>query len=1220
MSGSTEHSRAARPRVLGGFRRKGALVATALATIGGAFVWGAASGSAGAATPGDGTSSTTAGASCWGIKQQFPTSADGSYWLLTPDLGAPQQFYCDMTTDGGGWVLVGRGRSGWKFGPDGQGSKTTLRTTIDGTGAFTPAALPTKTIDALLGGTALKDLPDGVRFRRARSEDGSQREDWRLKFSTRTSWTWGFGGAWPLASTTVDGTTYADGNSRDSAISHNGHVAAGLSGRNDYRFISMTLGSSRQPGGFFQGLNIRGSNSATTFIYNMDGTYGATFTQVWIRPKLTSFTWPAIPGQGLPAQSSPAGLSNRAQDIGWGVTGYNRTNEERIEPYNTYVMDIDNLGNKVYVAGRFAQVQHGANGEIVAQPFLAAFDQRTGEFDRGFRPQIDGRVWDVINAPNGKIIIGGDFTNVNGVANTQGLAMLDPNTGAVDTTWKATVARVDNTGYRAVVRAMDIQDGALYVVGNFNRFTGGTWNTVSVTRAVKVNLTNGSPIRAWGPRFTASPVDIDVSSHGDRVYTVGFFATVNSVNTSPYVAVVDTNTGALVPGLQPWHGEAVYGDRYQQTALEYGDRVYIGGAEHILQAFNRNDFARVQAGTASRGGDFQESNIIGGKLYASCHCGDYWFRGTRSWGGTPPSFIEGNRINYVGAFDPNDLTQDTTFLPDLAGTGDGVFAIEGDSDGCAWFGGNVDGVGGRWAGGFARYCPKDTTPPPTPTNLKATTTGSNIKLTWTASEAGARYWVYRDDRPVAETYGTSWTDTGVTGIHQYWVAAVDPSDNRSATTAGVAAGPQGPAAVPIVPSGSNWRWSTGTNQTNRNWTLPGFNDAAWAQGPAQLGWGDGDEATVIPSGSITSYFRSTFTVADPAALRSVVLGLVRDDSAVVYINGVEVMRSNLPDGAIAADTPAVEYISGSGETTPVTAVIPSSLLVAGTNTVAVELHQKGAGNGDASFDLAVVPSQAQTDATAPSAVTVSAQATGDTAVTLQWNQATDNVGIAGYLVLRNGQPWRVVGPTVTTVLDGGLAPGSAADYSVVAFDAAGNRGTGNQVHAGPSGAVPVLNMGSQWRWSYPATAPDPTWAQPAFNDGAWTLGAGQFGYGDGDEATVLSTAAAPRPETSYFRTTVNIANPAAFSNFVISAIRDDGIVVYVNGVEVGRDNMPAGPITNATVATAALDTTAQERTPVSFTVPAARFVAGNNTIAVEVHNIHRWSGDMSFDASIAAKP
>ena len=74
-----------------------------------------------AATPpaqsGDGTTPETAGASCWGIKQRFPTSANGLFWIRTATLVAPEQFTCDMTTNGGGWVLIGRGREGWNWSP-----------------------------------------------------------------------------------------------------------------------------------------------------------------------------------------------------------------------------------------------------------------------------------------------------------------------------------------------------------------------------------------------------------------------------------------------------------------------------------------------------------------------------------------------------------------------------------------------------------------------------------------------------------------------------------------------------------------------------------------------------------------------------------------------------------------------------------------------------------------------------------------------------------------------------------------------------------------------------------------------------------------------------------------------------------------------------------------------------------------------------------------------
>ena len=82
----------------------------------------------------DGSTSSRAAASCWTIKQSLPSSGDGLYWLQTPQLVAPKQFYCDMTTDGGGWILVGG--EGWSWSPNGQGSQAALRATPTGPQAF----------------------------------------------------------------------------------------------------------------------------------------------------------------------------------------------------------------------------------------------------------------------------------------------------------------------------------------------------------------------------------------------------------------------------------------------------------------------------------------------------------------------------------------------------------------------------------------------------------------------------------------------------------------------------------------------------------------------------------------------------------------------------------------------------------------------------------------------------------------------------------------------------------------------------------------------------------------------------------------------------------------------------------------------------------------------------------------------------------------------------
>jgi len=95
-------------------------------------------------------------------------------------------------------------------------------------------------------------------------------------------------------------------------------------------------------------------------------------------------------------------------------------------------------------------------------------------------------------------------------------------------------------------------------------------------------------------------------------------------------------------------------------------------------------------------------------------------------------------------------------------------------------------------------------------------------------------------------------------------------------------------------------------------------------------------------------------VTNPAAFTSLLLRLIRDDGAVVYINGTEVWRSNMPTGAITFTTKSATGIAGSDESKIFEQTIPSTSLVAGLNVIAVEIHQDQANSSDISFDMEVV--------------------------------------------------------------------------------------------------------------------------------------------------------------------------------------------------------------------------------------------------------------------------
>ncbi len=166
----------------------------------------------------------------------------------------------------------------------------------------------------------------------------------------------------------------------------------------------------------------------------------------------------------------------------------------------------------------------------------------------------------------------------------------------------------------------------------------------------------------------------------------------------------------------------------------------------------------------------------------------------------------------------------------------------------------------------------------------------------------------------------------------------------------------------FITAGSAWKYLDNGVDQGTAWRQPTFNDAAWLTGNAQLGYGDGDETTVINCGPSqncrsnnipTYYFRKTFEVANAAQVATLRLRLLRDDGAAVYINGVEVARDNLPTNA-TFDTFAPSTIGGGGESTFFEFDLNSASLVSGTNTIAVEIHQQSATSSDVSFDLELV--------------------------------------------------------------------------------------------------------------------------------------------------------------------------------------------------------------------------------------------------------------------------
>ena len=171
-----------------------------------------------------------------------------------------------------------------------------------------------------------------------------------------------------------------------------------------------------------------------------------------------------------------------------------------------------------------------------------------------------------------------------------------------------------------------------------------------------------------------------------------------------------------------------------------------------------------------------------------------------------------------------------------------------------------------------------------------------------------------------------------------------------------------PFAVTFVAKGSDWRYLDDGSDQRTNWVSLTYSDSTWKSGPAELGYGDTSdgrpENTMVSFGPnsgnkyATTYFRRSFVVKGVSSVKELTVKLLRDDGGVVYLNGTEVFRSNMPEGDIAFQTLASGVVGSTDETTFFEKAADPALLREGTNVVAVEIHQVSrTSSSDISFDL-----------------------------------------------------------------------------------------------------------------------------------------------------------------------------------------------------------------------------------------------------------------------------
>ena len=172
----------------------------------------------------------------------------------------------------------------------------------------------------------------------------------------------------------------------------------------------------------------------------------------------------------------------------------------------------------------------------------------------------------------------------------------------------------------------------------------------------------------------------------------------------------------------------------------------------------------------------------------------------------------------------------------------------------------------------------------------------------------------------------------------------------------------------------------------------------------------------------------------------------------------------------------------------------------------------------------------------------------------------------------------------------------------------------------PAPAITYIDLGATWKFDESNTDLGTEWTGPNFDDSGWTSGPALFGRESAELPapgiqTPLARDTAGGLVRYYFRKEFDFQLAVDGSTITIDQVLDDGAVYYLNGVEIGRVNVPAGEVTHGTVSSTGVSNATLELGAVTASGESALRV-GRNVLAVSLHNDSAGSSDVVFGARL----